>query len=223
MTVRWSPTSGRLVLTERIRVAIVDDHKVVRLGLLAFLSVHADIEIVGEASNGAEAVKLVADSSPDVVLMDLQMPVMDGPEAIAAIRAEHDGTHVVALTTFDDPTLARRALAAGATGFLYKDADEHELMSAIRMAHRGRSVIAPEAMDLLVQGDSDDYVVQLTDREAEVLALVAVGKTNPEIAERLTVSVSTVNFHVHNILDKLGAKTRTEAVAIAAREGLISI
>lgn len=204
-------------------MAIVDDHKVVRLGLHAFLSVHSDIEIVGEASNGAEAVQLVAATNPDVVLMDLQMPVMDGPEAIAAIRTEYDEVYVVALTTFDDPTLAQRALAAGATGFLYKDADEQELMSAIRMAHRGRSVIAPEAMQLLVQGESDGYVVHLTDREDEVLALVAVGKTNPEIAERLSVSVSTVNFHVHNILDKLGAKTRTEAVTIAAREGLIDI
>ncbi|MGI9641568.1 MAG: response regulator [Acidimicrobiia bacterium] len=215
--------SGRPILTEPIRVAIVDDHKVVRLGLQAFLSIHDDIEVVGEASNGEEAVQLVADTNPDVVLMDLQMPVMDGPEAIAVIRAEYDQTHVVALTTFDDPNLAQRALAAGATGFLYKDADEQELMSAIRMAHRGRSVVAPEAMQLLVQGEEEGYVVHLTEREDEVLALVAVGKTNPEVAERLSVSVSTVNFHVHNILDKLGAKTRTEAVTIAAREGLIDI
>lgn len=210
-------------MTDRIRVAIVDDHKVVRTGLVAFLSVHSDVEVVGEAANGAEAVTLVDAVDPDVVLMDLRMPVMDGPDAIAAIRADHQGTHVVALTTFDDTALAQRALDAGATGFLFKDADEEELMSAIRMAHRGRSVIAPEVMELLVEGQSDEYVVSLTDREGDVLALVAQGKTSPEIAELLSVSVSTVNFHVHNILDKLGAKTRTEAVAIAAREGLIQI
>ena len=202
---------------------IVDDHMVVRSGLRSFLSVHDDIEFVGEAGNGAEAVDLAASVAPDVVLMDLRMPVMDGPDAIRAICEQDPEAKIVALTTFDDSSLAQRALDAGATGFLFKDADEEELLSAIRLAHRGRSVIAPEAMHLLMDNRSDAYVVQLTDREHEVLELVAAGKTNPQISSKLAVSVSTVNFHVHNILDKLGAKTRTEAVTIAAREGLIQI
>ncbi|MGI9665729.1 MAG: response regulator [Acidimicrobiia bacterium] len=202
---------------------VVDDHKVVRMGLAAFISVHDDIELVGEAANGAEAVELHSAVEPDVTLMDLRMPIMDGPDAIEMIYGANPEARIVALTTFDDSSLVQRALDAGAIGFLFKDADEQELLAAIRLAHRGQSVIAPEAMHLLRQKQTDEYVVHLTDREHEVLALVASGRTNPQISDRLMVSVSTVNFHVHNILEKLGAKTRTEAVTIAAREGLIDI
>ena len=127
--------------------------------------------------------------------------------------------------SLDDESLAQRALQAGAIGYLFKDADEDELISAIRLAAEGRGVVAPEAMRALVDGSGGDgaYEIQLTERELEILRLLARGLTNPQIADRLVISVSTVNFHVHNVLDKLGAKTRTEAVTIAAREGLIDL
>ena len=212
--------------TNPIRVLVVDDHKVVRKGLRTFLSVHDDVELVGEAGNGEEAIEQCTALNPDVVLMDLKMPVMDGPTAIGHIRRRFPETKVVALTSFDDDTLAQRALDAGAIGYLFKDVEEDELIGAIRFASRGRGVVAPEAMQALVArslSNGDDYSVKLTTREQETLDLVARGMTNPEIADKLMVSVSTVNFHVHNVLDKLGAKTRTEAVVIAAKEGLIEV
>ncbi len=210
-------------MADRIRVLVVDDHKVVRKGLRTFIAVNDDLELVGEAGNGEEAIKQAEALSPDVVLMDLKMPVMDGPTAIEHIRASSPDVQIVALTSFDDESLAQRAIDAGAIGYLFKDAEEEELISAIRLASQGRSVLAPGAMRALVarSSDTEPYQVRLTDRELEILRLVTRGLTNPQIAERLIISVSTVNFHVHNILDKLGAKTRTEAVAIAAREGLI--
>ena len=211
--------------SDRIRVLVVDDHKVVRMGLRTFIAVNEDLELVGEAGNGEEAVDQCAALHPDVVLMDLKMPVMDGPTAIEHIRARFSEVQIVALTSFDDESLAQRALEAGAIGYLLKDAEEDELVSAIRLASEGRGVVAPEAVQALVARSNDDesYEVRLTEREQEILRMVAKGLTNPQIAERLVISVSTVNFHVHNVLDKLGAKTRTEAVSIAAREGLISI
>jgi DNA-binding NarL/FixJ family response regulator len=212
---------------DHIRILVVDDHKVVRTGLRTFISVNEDLDFVGEAGNGEEAIEQCAALRPDVVLMDLKMPVMDGPTAIEHIRARFPEVQIVALTSFDDESLAQRALEAGAIGYLFKDAEEEELISAIRLASEGRGVLAPEAMQALVarsnQKDPASYRVRLTEREQQILDLVARGLTNPQMAERLVVSVSTVNFHVHNILDKLGAKTRTEAVSLAAREGLIDI
>ena len=213
-------------MADRIRVLVVDDHKVVRKGLRTFIAVNDDLELVGEAGNGEEAIEQVEALSPHVVLMDLKMPVMDGPAAIEHIRASSPDVQIVALTSFDDESLAQRAIDAGAIGYLFKDAEEEELISAIRLASQGRSVLAPEAMQALIDRSGDagwNYEVRLTEREQEILALLARGLTNPQIAERLIISVSTVNFHVHNILDKLGAKTRTEAVTIAAREGLIDL
>ncbi len=209
----------------QIRVLVVDDHKVVRKGLRTFIAVHDDLILVGEAGNGEEAVEQCAELLPDVVLMDLKMLVMDGPTAIEHIRERFPDVSIIALTSFDDDTLARQALEAGAIGYLFKDVEEDELMSAIRLANQGRGIVAPEAMQALVarSRDEDEYAVDLTAREQETLALVARGLTNPQIAKRLSISVSTVNFHVHNVLDKLGAKTRTEAVVIAAREGLIDV
>ncbi len=211
---------------EVIRILVVDDHKVVRNGLQTFISVHDDLELVGEASNGEEAVKQSTVLRPDVVLMDMKMPVMDGPDAIERILTEDADTRIIALTSFGDETFARRALEAGAIGYLFKDVDEYNLISAIRLANQGSGVIAPEARAALLRqsvGEGESYAINLTDRELETLGLVANGLTNPQIAERLFVSISTVNFHVHNVLDKLGAKTRTEAVVIAAREGLIDV
>jgi NarL family two-component system response regulator LiaR len=211
------------MMADRIRVLVVDDHKVVRKGLHTFIAVNDDIELIGEAGNGEEAIEQVAALDPDVVLMDLKMPVMDGPTAIGRIRVDHPDVQVVALTSFDDESTAQRALEAGAIGFLFKDAEEDELISAIRLAAKRRGVVAPEAVRALIDRASDDYQLHLTDREREILSMLARGLTNPQIAERLMISVSTVNFHVHNILDKLGAKTRTEAVTIAVREGLIEV
>ena len=214
-----------MTVNSQIRVLVVDDHKVVRKGLRTFIAVHDDLDLVGEAGNGEEAIEQCTALHPDVVLMDLKMPVMDGPTAIGHIRERFPEIKIVALTSFDDDTMAQRALTAGAISYLFKDVEEDELMSAIRFAHRGRGMIAPEAMQALVAHslNDDDYSVGLTVREQEALELVARGMTNPEIADRLMISVSTVNFHVHNVLDKLGAKTRTEAVVIAAREGLIEV
>lgn len=209
-----------------IRVLVVDDHKVVRKGLSTFISVHDDLELVGEAANGEEAIEQCAALRPDVVLMDMKMPVMDGPTAIGHMKAQFPEVNVVALTSFDDEAFAQRALEAGAIGYLFKDVEEVELMSAIRFAGEGRGVIAPEAMRALVArslNETDEYAAELTAREQATLELVATGLTNPQIADRLMISVSTVNFHVHNVLDKLGAKTRTEAVVIASREGLIDV
>lgn len=207
-----------------IRVLVVDDHKVVRKGLSTFISTHDDLELVGEAANGEEAIEQCAALRPDVVLMDMKMPVMDGPTAIGHMKARFPEVNIVALTSFDDEAFAQRALEAGAIGYLFKDVEEDELMSAIRLAGEGRGVIAPEAMRALVArslNEVDEYAAELTEREQATLELVATGLTNPQIADRLMISVSTVNFHVHNVLDKLGAKTRTEAVVIASREGLI--
>lgn len=207
-------------MTEPIRVLIVDDHKVVRRGLKTFLSTYEDIEVVGDVGSGAAAVEQRGAVDPDVVLMDLQMPGMDGPEAIARLRDEQPDLKVVAVTSFDDEPLVRRAVDAGATGYLLKTADESEIVAAIRLAHQGRTVLAPEAMSALLEGPPS-ATVHLTDRERQILELLATGITNPQIAARLSISPSTVNFHVHNVLEKLSAKTRTEAVTIARNEGLL--
>lgn len=210
--------------TAPIRVLVVDDHKVVRNGLRTFISVSDDLEMVGEAGNGREAVERCAELLPDVVLMDMKMPVMDGPTAIEQIRDQFPEVNVVALTSFDDEAFARRALEAGAVGYLLKDIGEKELALAIRQASQGQGTVAAGTMRALIdQSRGDEYAVDLTDRERETLDLVATGLTNPQIADRLMVSVSTINFHVHNVLEKLGAKTRTEAVSIAAKEGLLDI
>ena len=207
-------------MTDRIKVLIVDDHDVVRTGLTTYLSLHDDLSLVGAAANGEEALALVASERPDVVVMDLKMPAMDGAEATARIRTEYPEVQVVALTSIDDRATIRAVMQAGAVGFLFKDADEQELVNAIRMAGRGQSVVAHEAMQAMVHFDTVSDVVSLTEREEEILRLVARGRTNPDIAERLGISVSTVNFHVHNILDKLDARTRTEAVSTAVRDGI---
>ena len=209
----------------KIRLLIVDDHKVVRNGLKIFISLYDDIELVGEAKNGQQAVEQCLTHRPDVVLMDLVMPVMDGPTTIRHIRAQFPQVGIVALTSFDDESLVYQALDAGATGYLYKDVEEEELIAAIRAARDGRSIIAPGAVQALVQRagspSKSSMIEPLTNRETEILSLLAQGKTNPQIAEQLVISPSTVNFHVHNILGKLDVQTRTEAVAVAIQNKLI--
>jgi NarL family two-component system response regulator LiaR len=210
---------------DKIRLLIVDDHKVVRNGLQVFISLYDDIEVVGEARNGQQAVEQCATHQPDVVLMDMVMPVMDGPTATRLIREQFPQVQVVALTSFDEEEIVQRAIEAGAVGYLYKDVEEDELIDAIRSAREGRPVLAPEAMkalmDRTVAPVESPAVEPLTKREREVLSLVAQGMTNPQIAEQLVISTSTVQFHVHNILGKLGVGTRTEAVSMAIQSKII--
>ena len=206
-----------------IRVMIVDDHSMVRRGLSTIFRIKADLELVGEASNGREALDVCAQVQPDVVLMDLVMPEMSGAEATQAIRTRWPQVQVIALTSFQEKDLVRGALQAGAISYLLKNVAAEDLAAAIREAHAGRSTLAPEAIEALIQPDlpspgvragvSEAY--ELTPREEEVLALMVEGLTNPEIAERLVVSRSTAKAHVSNILSKLGASNRTEAIAIA--------
>jgi NarL family two-component system response regulator LiaR len=206
-----------------IRVLLVDDHAVVRSGLGAFLLAYDDLELVGEAGSGEEAVRICNRSRPDVVLMDLVMPGMDGAQATRAIRERCPTIQVIALTSFKEQDLVEGALEAGAIGYLLKNVSAHELARAIREAHAGRPTLAPEAAQALIQARREPPIVgfDLTEREREVLTLLVEGLKNPEIADRLVVSRSTIKFHVSSILSKLGVASRTEAVALAVKEGLL--
>ena len=206
-----------------IRVLIVDDHAVVRSGLSAFLLVYDDLEMVGGAANGAEAIRMCEKFQPDVILMDLVMPGMDGAATTRAIRAQHPDVQVIALTSFKEEELVQNALQAGAIGYLLKNVSADEIAGAIRAAHSGRPTLAPEAAEALIQAAMHKPSIgyDLTDREKEILNLMAEGLSNPEIAGRLFVSRSTIKFHVSNILSKLGAESRTEAVAIAIHNNLL--
>lgn len=207
-----------------IRVMIVDDHDMVRRGLATFLRTKADLELVGEASNGREALEACEQARPDVILMDLVMPEMDGPAATRAIRERCPEIQVIALTSFQENELVQEALQAGAISYLLKNVSVDELAEAIRAAHAGRATLAPEAAQALIQAASQEPILgdDLTPREREVLALLVEGLTNPEIADRLTVSYSTARAHVSNILSKLGVSNRAEAVALALRHKLVT-
>lgn len=206
-----------------IRVMIVDDHAVVRSGLGAFLMAYDDLELVGEAGGGLEALRLCESVYPDVVLMDLVMPEMDGAATTEAIRQQYPDIEVIALTSFPEEDLVQKALKAGAISYLLKNVSSTDLANAIRDAHHGRSTLAPEAAQVLIQatkrpaGPGHD----LTPREQEILELMVEGLSNPEIAERLVVSRSTVKFHVSSVLSKLDVSSRTEAVAFALQNGLV--
>jgi DNA-binding NarL/FixJ family response regulator len=210
-------------MKERIRVLVVDDHTVVRSGLRLFLMAFPDLEMVGEANNGEEAVRFCASFHPDVVLMDLMMPVMNGVEATRAIRRTVPQTQVIALTSFPDEQLVKDALEAGAIGYMLKNAQANELAEAIRAARSGKSTLAPEAATALVQQMGSGAPHQnLTEREWAVYRLVLAGKKNAEIAEELVVEVSTVKYHVSQVLSKLGVNSRSEAIAYGIQHHLVS-
>jgi NarL family two-component system response regulator LiaR len=207
-----------------IRVLITDDHGVVRQGLKMFLSLDPDIEVVGEAENGQEAVAVARELHPDVVLMDLLMPVMDGVGATRAIRSELPDVEVIALTSVLEGASVTAAVHAGAIGYLLKDADAEELHRAIRGAAEGRVQLAPEAAARLMREvRTPENPEALTEREAEVLKLLARGKANSQIAAELFVSEKTVKSHVSSILMKLGVQSRTQAALHAVRAELVSL
>lgn len=225
---RWSfvlPREENVMNTPTaIRVMVVDDHDMVRRGLAAFLKAKTDLEMVGEARNGREALQVCEAVQPDVVLMDLVMPEMTGAEATKAIRERWPGVQVIALTSFEQRELVQEALRAGAISYLLKNVSANELADAIRAAHVGRATLAPEAAQALIDtaGEGPTPGHDLTEREREVLALMVEGLTNPQIAERLVVSRSTAKAHVSNILSKLGLSNRAEAIAFALQHRLIT-
>ncbi len=206
------------------RVLIVDDHGVVREGLRAYLELEPDIQVVGEAKDGLEAVRRAAELQPDVVLMDLVMPNMDGVDATSRIKEQQPATHIIILTSFLDDERVVPAIRAGATSYLLKDVAAADLARAIRGARAGQAQLHPEVARRLMQQVTSprkpDAGAQLTDREREVLRLLADGRSNKEIARTLVVSERTVKGHVSNILGKLGLQDRTQAALFAVRNGL---
>jgi len=207
-----------------IRVLITDDHGVVRQGLRMFLSLDPDIEVVGEAENGEEALSMVRELHPNVVLMDLLMPVMNGMEATKAIRSEMPDVEVIALTSVLEDTSVTGAMRAGAMGYLLKDTQAEDLHRAIRGAAEGRVQLAPEAVVKLVsEVSAPENPEALTDREIEVLKLLARGKANKQIASDLFTDEEAVGTNVSNILRKLGVRSRTQAALHAVRTGLVSV
>jgi DNA-binding NarL/FixJ family response regulator len=208
---------------ERIRILVCDDHPVVRSGLRGMIQSQPDLEVIAEAGEGAQAVALAGRLQPDIVLMDLRMPGMDGVAATEAIKASHPAIHVLILTTYDTDADILRALEKGATGFLLKDEREDRLFDAIREAAGGRSPLAPGVASRLVErlrGDADSHV---SEREIEILMLVAQGRSNREIARELHISDSTVKAHMLHIFEKLGVTDRTAAVTTALRQGIIRL
>lgn len=204
----------------RVRILTVDDHPMIRAGLAAVLSAEPDLDVVAEASNGQEALERFREHQPDVVLMDLRMPVLDGLGATRAILSEFPGAHIVVLTTYDGDEDIHRALDAGARGYLLKDMLRTEVLNVVRAVHGGRKAIpAPVAARLA------EYTprIALTPREVEVLALMAEGCSNAQIAERIGRMESTAKVHVKNILQKLGAHDRTEAVTLGLQRGFIHL
>jgi NarL family two-component system response regulator LiaR len=206
-----------------IRVMIVDDHPMVRRGLATFLKVFDDLQLVGEAADGEAALQLCGRALPDVILMDLVMPTMDGVTATRAIRQQFPQVQVLALTSFKEENLVQKALEAGAIGYLLKHVSAEELVQAIRAASTGRSTLSPEASQALIHVLTGPPTPghDLTNREREVLALLVAGLNNTAIAANLFVAPATIKTHVSAILSKLGVASRTEAAALAVRHGLI--
>jgi len=204
----------------RIRILSVDDHPVLREGIAAVLAAENDLELVAEANNGREAVEKFRALHPDVTLMDLQMPVMNGTDAITAIRQEFPNARIIVLTTYSGDAQAVRAFKAGASGYLLKNTLRKELADTIRCVHAGKKKIPPEIAVEMAEHHTDDA---LSEREIEVLRQVAGGNANKIVADHLSISEETVKAHMRSILSKLGANDRTHAVTIAVKRGIIEI
>jgi NarL family two-component system response regulator LiaR len=214
-------------VTGKTTVVIVDDHELIRRGLTNFIELADDVQVVGQAGSGAEAVRMTQQLRPDVVLMDLIMPEMDGVATTREIKRRVPGAQVIALTSYHSEDLVMQALQAGAIGFLLKDVGAMGLREAIRAAGAGRSILAPHAAEAVIKRTTGGVSVaqrgqDLTDREREVLQLMVAGLTNSQIAQRLIISKATANFHVSSVLRKLGAQTRTGAVAVALQDRLVA-
>jgi DNA-binding NarL/FixJ family response regulator len=208
---------------DQIRLVIVDDHPVVRDGLRGMLESQPDFEIVGEASDGSAAVRLAESLVPDIVLMDLRMPVMDGVTALGEIKTHNPQVQVLVLTTYDSDADILPAIEAGASGYLLKDSSRGELFAGIRAAARGETVLAPAVAARLVGRMRAPGEEQLSSREVEVLQLVAEGESNSEIASHLHISQATVKSHLVHIFGKLGVSDRTAAVTAALRRGILQL
>ncbi|MCL6580758.1 MAG: response regulator transcription factor [Firmicutes bacterium] len=204
-----------------IRVLIVDDHEIVRRGIRSYLATEEDFKVVGEASNGEEAVRMVQELRPDVVLMDLVMPGMDGVEATRRIMASNPQTCVVVLTSYTDDSRVLPALKAGARSYLLKDVAAEELGESLRRAHRGESVLHPVAAQRVLREMTAPKGAEPTERELEVLLLVAQGLSNQEIGERLYITERTVKAHITSLLSKLGLSDRTQLAIYAHTHGLV--
>jgi DNA-binding NarL/FixJ family response regulator len=208
-------------VTEPIRVLVVDDHPVVRQGLRTFLDVQEDITVVGEASDGAGCVAATGELDPDVVLLDLRMPGSDGVDALRGLREQGSRARVLVITSFPEPAAVLPAVRAGAAGYVYKDVDPPALAAAIRAVHAGHVLLHPDVARLLAAGERQPGGVRLTARERDVLAEIARGRSNREIARALGLAEKTVKTHVSAILVKLGVQDRTQAALHAVRTGLV--
>lgn len=207
-------------MTERIRVLTVDDHPLMREGIAVLVRNQPDMDLVAEASNGGDAIKLVRKHRPDVTLMDLRLPDMSGIDAIIAIRSEFPEDRIVMLTTFEGDAEIQRALQAGAHSYVLKSMPPKDLLEVIRQVHGGKKKIPHQVAAHLAEHLADEA---LTEREIEVLRRVAGGNRNRDIAEQLFISEETVKVHIKHIMEKLGASDRTQAVAIGARRGIIQL
>ncbi len=208
---------------DEIRVIVVDDHDMVRRGLAAYFKTHPDLILVGEASDGLEALEVCQSQQPDVILMDLIMPGMGGIEATRRIREQHPDIQVIALTSFQDKDLVQEAIQVGAISYLLKNVSGDDLADAVRSANAGHGTLSPEVTrDFIMSAQKPKLGDDLTPREREVLALLVEGLTNPEIAERLSISRATATAHVSHILSKLGVSNRAEAIVLAVRSKLVN-
>lgn len=213
-------------MTSCIRILVADDHPVVRDGLVAILSTQPDFEVVGQAGNGLEVIQQVQTLNPDVILIDLEMPELDGVGALDTLRTKNTNVRAIVFTAFDTDERILAAVQAGAQGYLLKGAPRDELFNAVRIVHAGGSLLQPVVASKLLRQVSEtapSNVEELTPREMEVLLLLAQGLQNKEIGLRLIISERTVKFHVSSIMGKLGAGNRTEAVTMAAQQGLIKL